>query len=79
MLREGPLTSGAKQPPASSVLIAIGVILSAIFGLVSNVIAAYLQEQYHLISDPMRLLIVFGVLLISLSFSIVVAVRSNRG
>ena len=79
MLCEGPLTASAKQPPASSVLIAIGVILSAMLGLASNVIAAYLQEQYHLISDPVRLLIVFAVLLISLSLSVVVAARSNRG
>lgn len=43
------------------------VALATILGIVSNIIASYLEERYQLISDPVRLIIVVIVFLVTLA------------
>jgi HEAT repeat protein len=64
--------------PISPGLIAIGAIVSTILGLVSNIMATYLQERYHLITDPIRLIVVVAVFLVSLAASIGLSWRAAR-
>ncbi len=53
--------------------LAMGVLLSSILGVTSNIVASYVQYQYHLIDDPTRFAIVLIIFLASLVLSIQIA------
>jgi len=75
---KGEVPVVTRQHHISPGLIAIGIIVSTILGLASNIVAAYLQQRYQLISDPVRFAIVLAVFLSSLAVSIGLAWGSGR-
>jgi HEAT repeat protein len=67
-----PLSESAmtQRIQPSWTVIGLSILVSAILGLASNVVASYLQGRYHLISDPTRLTAVVVTFLVSLIVSI---------
>ena len=61
-----------------ALLIALSFLVAAISGIASNILAAYLQEQYQLITDPARIAIVVAVFLVTLACSIWIALASRK-
>jgi HEAT repeat protein len=68
-----------KAGPSPALLVALSVLVAAISGIASNILAAYLQVQYELITDPARIAIVVAVFVLTLAGSIWLALRLNRG
>lgn len=62
----------------SSITVILGILASFVLGVASNVAATYFQERYQLISDPVRIVIVGVVMLVSLIAVIILGLRSNR-
>jgi len=77
-----PLPGLGRESPVirkfSQVGVVLSVLVSATLGLVSNIVAAYLQERYHLISNPVRLVVVVVIFLVSLAVSIGLSWRGLR-
>lgn len=75
------LGSGESSPIAqrsSRIGIALSVLVSAVLGLASNVVAAYLQERYNLITDSLRFSVVLAVFVVSLVVGTMMALRANE-
>lgn len=75
---EGEAVVAPQARPLHPLIIACSVLVAAILSLVSNVVAAYLQERYQLISEPARFAIVLAVFLASLAASIGLALRTGK-
>lgn len=75
---EGGAVEAPQQRRPSPLIVAVGVLVAATLGLASNIVAAYLQERYQLISDPVRFAIVLGVFLASLVAGVSLALRAGK-
>ena len=71
-----PAPVGARPSPALPVVLSI--LIATLSGLTSNIVAAYLQERYRLISDAGRFGLVVAVFVLTLVASIGLALR-RRG
>lgn len=70
----------AREPPSSwntSTRVALGAVIAAVLSLLSNIIAAYLQQRYDLVDNTDRLLVVLLVFFAALFVSIGLAVKSR--
>ena len=75
------LESGEISPitqRSSRIGITLSVLVSAVLGLASNVVAAYLQERYNLITDSLRFSVVLAVFVVSLVVGTMMALRANE-
>jgi hypothetical protein len=61
-----------------SVLIVLSIIFSTFLGLLSNIVAEYLQQQYDLLINKSRFLIVAIVFTLSLLVSIYFAIKQSQ-
>ncbi|MBN1139859.1 MAG: HEAT repeat domain-containing protein [Anaerolineae bacterium] len=71
-----PVPAGTRRSPALSII--LNILLAALSGLASNVIAAYLQDRYHLITDAGRFGLVAAVFMLTLAGSIWIAWRVEK-
>lgn len=75
-------TSDAAEPSrrrfSRSLLIVIGAIAAVVLGVASNIVAAYLQERYNLITDQGRIWIVVIVFVVALVIGILVALKQGQ-
>jgi uncharacterized membrane protein YcjF (UPF0283 family) len=67
-----------KQNRSLIQMIALGVLFSAILGLASDLLAAYLFQRFDLVNDPLRIIIVASVFIIVLTSSIWLSIKQNE-
>ena len=83
--RSGGLYIGEKSKPSENgghrkpvLLVVVGLLLATILGILSNIIAAYIQEKHGLINDSGRFAVVFAIFILFLTASIVIVIRDIR-
>jgi HEAT repeat protein len=71
-----PESAESRSSPARFII--LGTLVAALSGLASNILAAYLQERYRLITDTGRLGLVVTVFVLTLGISIWLALRQEK-
>ena len=64
--------------PSPALLVVLSTFIAALSGLASNIVAAYLQDRYYLISDAGRFGVVVAVFVLTLIASIGLALRREK-
>jgi uncharacterized membrane protein len=59
-------------------IVVVGGIVSVVLAVVTNIIAAYLQERFEILSEVGRLVFVIIVFLVSLGAAILIEVKHSR-
>jgi len=73
-----PVPGKSRPSPMVLAPVALGILIAALSGLASNILAAYLQERYRLITDTGRFGLVVAVFVLTLVASIWLALRQAK-
>lgn len=83
--RSGGIYINEKSEPSvnwgrrKSVLLGVvGLVLATVLGILSNIVATYIQENFGLINDSGRFAVVFSIFIIILAASIVIVIQNIR-
>ena len=60
-------------------LMAISTVVAVILGIASNIVAAYLQDQFNLLNDQGRFVVVVAVFTVTLAIGTWLAVKQGQG
>ena len=71
-------TIPAETRAAPALPIALGILIATLSGMASNIVAAYLQDSYHLITDAWRFGIVMAVFVLTVVASIWLTLRQEK-
>ncbi|RLF49734.1 MAG: hypothetical protein DRN19_05530 [Thermoplasmata archaeon] len=58
---------------------AISTVVAVILGIASNIVAAYLQDQFNLLNDQGRFVVVVAVFTVTLAIGTWLAVKQGQG
>jgi hypothetical protein len=75
---ETPKAQASKDTKPSLFFLLTSTIVSTLLGLVSNIIASYIQEKYQILTDEKRVFIVCGIFIFSIIVTVLIGLKSEK-